>query len=65
LLAFFAAWIENTSVTDQHWFFFADPDPAFYLNADPDPGIKTNADPYPDPGQTLQSQKVLFYLFIC
>jgi hypothetical protein len=45
--------------------FFADPDPAFYLNADPDPGIKTNADPYPDPGKTLQSQKVLFYLFIC
>jgi hypothetical protein len=32
--------------------FNADPDPAFYLNADPDP----------DPGQTLPSQKVKFYI---
>ena len=25
--------------------FFADPDPAIFLNADPDPGCKMNADP--------------------
>ena len=25
--------------------FFADPDPAVFLNADPDPGGKMNADP--------------------
>ena len=25
--------------------FFADPDPAVFLNADPDPGGKINADP--------------------
>ena len=25
--------------------FFADPDPAVFLNADPDPGVKMNADP--------------------
>ena len=30
--------------------FFADPDPADFLNADPDPGGKMNADPDPDPG---------------
>ena len=27
--------------------FFADPDPAVFLNADPDPGGKMNADPDP------------------
>ncbi len=32
--------------------FCADADPAFYLNADSDP----------DPGQTLPSQKVGFYM---
>jgi hypothetical protein len=46
--------------------FNADLDPAFYLNADPDPGSQTNADPDPypdsDPGQTLKSQKVEFYV---
>ncbi len=35
-----------------------DPYPAFYLGADPDLGSQTNA--YPDPGQTLKSQKVKF-----
>ena len=29
---------------DPHY-FFADPDPAVFLNADPDPGGKINADP--------------------
>ncbi len=40
--------------------FNADPVPAFYLNANPDldPGSQTNADP--DPGHTLESQKVEF-----
>ena len=27
--------------------FFADPDPALFMNADPDPGGKMNADPDP------------------
>jgi hypothetical protein len=26
---------EKTSISDRHWFFNADPDPAFYLNEDP------------------------------
>ncbi len=40
--------------------FYADPDPAFYLNLDPNPGRQTNADPVPnpdpdpDPGQALK-----------
>jgi hypothetical protein len=40
------------------------PDPAFDLNADLDPGSQTNADQDrdPDPGQTLKSQKVNFYM---
>jgi hypothetical protein len=46
---------------DPHW-FSTDPDLAFYLNADPDPGSQTNVDPIPDPGQTLKSQKVKFYM---
>ena len=29
--------------------FYADPDPAVFLNADPDPGGKMNADPDPQP----------------
>ncbi len=35
-----------------------DPDPACYLNADPDTGSQISADPDPNPGQTLNSQKV-------
>jgi hypothetical protein len=43
--------------------FNADPDPAFYPNADPDQdsGSQTNA--YPDPCQTLKSQKVEYQSF--
>jgi len=37
-----------------------DPDPAFYLSADPDLGSQTNADL--DPGQTLPSLTVEFYM---
>ena len=34
----------NVPYSDPHS-FFADPDPAVFLNADPDPGGKMNADP--------------------
>ena len=30
-------------------FFFADPDPAVFLNSNPDPAVFFNADPDPDP----------------
>jgi hypothetical protein len=40
--------------------FYADPDPAFYLDADSDPGSQSNVDPDPIQGQTLPSQKVDF-----
>ena len=36
----------NYRAVDPHS-FFADPDPAVFLNADPDPGGKMNADPDP------------------
>jgi len=31
-------------------------------DTDPDPGIQTNAYPDQDPGQTLKSQKLSFYM---
>jgi hypothetical protein len=51
-------------VVDPHWFQCGSvwyPDPAFFLNTDLDPGSPTNS-VYPDPGQTLNSQKVKFYI---
>ena len=38
------SYLVKGSVVDPHS-FFADPDPAVFLNADPDPGGKMNADP--------------------
>jgi hypothetical protein len=40
--------------------FNADPDRAFYLNADPDQESQINADS--DPGLTLLSKKLNFYM---
>ena len=38
--------VQKSRAVDPHS-FFADPDPAVFLNADPDPGGKMNADPDP------------------
>ena len=35
--------------------FFADPDPALFLNADPNPALFLNADPDADPEPALQN----------
>jgi hypothetical protein len=39
-------------------------DPAFYHKADPDPGSQINADADSDPGQSLPSLKVEFFVYI-
>ena len=35
--------------------FFADPNPAVFLNVDPDPAVFLNADPDPDPGGKMNA----------